>query len=440
LIKMKDNKFLNNTSWLLSGQVLRLLISFFVGIITTRYLGPANYGIINYVGSYVSFFTTIVGLGFGGIMVYELINHKDHNSEILGTAIFFRFITGVLCAAAMMGIIYITDGNEQTVLMVAFVEAIQLPFQCFDTINYWYQSKMRSKSAVLVQVLAHFIASCYKVFLLVTGKTVIWFGFALTLEIILAAAGYLAMYSRENGPKLEVSASTAKRLLISCGPFIVANLMVVVYAQIDRIMIKQMLNSNSDVGLYSAAVTICQLFGFLPITLLEAMRPLVVEGKKQGEEQFNLRFRQLSAAILWSCIVFSVGVLIFSKLIIYILYGTEYLAASTCLKIVVWYTAFSYLGSARNLWLICENQSKKVMIFSGIGAVVNVIINYLLIPEWGINGAAFATLITQIFSNFIIPSVLPSTRPYAKCVIDALLLRDIKIKQAFGMICSKFRR
>lgn len=437
IMNMKDKKFLKNTSWLFIGQFLRLGISFIVGVITTRYLGPSNYGVINYIQSYVSFFTTIVGLGFGGILVYELLTHEDDNGKILGTSTLFRFVTGVLSVFIMLGVIYIADGNDQIIMTVALLEAVQLPFQCMDTINYWFQAKMRSKSAVIVQVLAHFITSAFKIFLLATGQTVEWFGFALSLEVILTAIGYFSIYISSKGQPLKLSGSTAKRLLQACGPFIIANLMTVIYGQMDRIMIKQMLDSTAQVGLYSAAVTICQLFGFLPITILDAARPAVVEANNQGKEQFSLRFRQLAAAVLWSCILFSIGVTIFAKLILYILYGEEFLEAGSCLQTVVWYTSFSYLGSAMHLWLVCQNQNNKVMVFCALGSVFNLIANFLLIPILGINGAAIATLITQMLTNFVCPLLIPSTRPYALAVIDAFLLRNIALKDLVGTVLPK---
>lgn len=437
---MKENRFFNNTSWLFAGQILKMLLSFVVGIVTTRYLGPANYGIINYVNSYIAFFTTVVGLGFSGIMIYELVQHQEENGKILGTSILFRLIAGILSAFVLMGVLFVTDGDEKAILVVAAIEAVQLPFLCLDTLNFWYQAKLHSKVAVLVQVLAHLITSVYKIFLLVTGKSVEWFAFAITLEIVLAAGGYFFTYQRQKGPKLQFSGVTAKRLLRSCGPFIVANLMVVIYAQVDRIMIKQMLDSNEAVGLYSAASTICQLFGFLPITILDACRPVVVEAQKESEDFFNLRFRQLAAAVLWSCILFSVGITIFPRLVIFLLYGKEYLAASTCLQVVVWYTAFSYLGSAFHLWLVCKNQNKKVLLFSAVGAVFNVLANFLLIPRFGITGAAAATLVTQFLTNFLVPLALPSTRPYAMAIVDAFLFRKIQVREMLSKVTASVKK
>ena len=438
--KQIKGNFLNNTTWLIGGQVVRLVLSFFISTLTTRYLGPSNFGVINYVSSYIAFFTSIIGLGINGVIIHELVNRREDNGKILGTAITFRLITSIICTAVFFGIIYLTDGTDKTMMVVACLQAVQLPFLCLDTLNYWYQSNYQSKYPVIIQTIAYIVTSAYKVFLLVTGKSVEWFAFSMSLDISLISILYLIAYIKQKGQKLQFSRSTAKRLLISSGPFILANVMTVIYGQMDRVMIKQMMNSDAEVGLYSAALTICILISFIPFAFLDSGRPLVVNAKQQSEELYRLRFRQLAASILWICIIYSVVITLFSKFIIWLLYGDAYLPANLCLKIAVWYTAFSYLGSAMNLWLICENKNKFVIVLSSMGAVTNFILNMALIPVWGINGAAFATLITQIFTNLIFPAFFRDTRRYAVEALKALLLIGVEPKQLFKVFVSKLKR
>ena len=435
-----NSNFFKNTTWLVGGQVFRLIISFFISTISTRYLGPSNYGVINYISSYISFFTSIIGLGINGVIIYELVNRREENGTILGTAIVFRLITSIICTVAFFGIVYYADGNDSVTMVVAVLQAIQLPFLCLDTINYWYQSNYQSKYPVMVQTFAYVLTSIYKVFLLATGKSVEWFAFAMSLDIGVIGISYLVLYWKQKGPRLRFSGKEAKQLLKISGPFILANVMSVAYGQMDRIMIKQMLGNSADVGLYSAALNICTLISFIPIAILESGRPLVVEAKARNDELYQLRFRQVTASILWICIVYSLGVTVFSKLIIYILYGEAYLGADICLKIAVWYTLFSYVGSAMHLWLLCENQNKYVLLFCTMGAAGNFIINYLLIPVWGINGAAFATLITQLLTNLIFPLFFRDTRLYSVNVIKALLLRDVEVKQLMQFVLRKFNK
>jgi O-antigen/teichoic acid export membrane protein len=208
----------------------------------------------------------------------------------------------------------------------------------------------------------------------------------------------------------------------------------------DKIMIKQILGSTENVGLYSAAIAICGMIGFIPGAILDSGRPLIVEAKGRDEQLYQLRIRQLSAGVIWICVIYSIGITVFSKLAIQILYGDAYIGANLCLKIAVWYTAFSYLGSGRSLWLICEKKNKYVFLFSAMGAATNLVLNFIMIPLWGINGAAIATLLTQIMANFIYPTLFKETRQYTKCVSDALRLENINLKNICIQIRQKIRR
>ena len=216
--------------------------------------------------------------------------------------------------------------------------------------------------------------------------------------------------------------------------------MTVIYGQMDKIMIKWLLNDTVAVGLYAIAITICALISFVPIAILDSARPLIAEAKIENEEKYQLRFRQLAAGLIWISIFYSLFITLFSKEILYILYGADYIGANICLKIAVWYTAFSYLGSARNFWLVCENKKRFVFIFSAIGAACNIIMNFAFIPIWGINGAAIATLATQILANFVIPFFFKETRAYGKHVFYAFLLRKIELKNFLKIFLSRVQK
>lgn len=423
------NKFLKNTSWIIGGQIIKMLISLVISILTARYLGPSNYGVINYVNSYIAFFTSLVGLGLNGVIIYEFINYKDEEGKILGTAVCLRLLAGIISSAIFLVLVHYTDEADHVIMMVAILQTIQLPFLAFDTVNYWYQSKLLSKYSVIVQTIAYIITSSYKVYLLATKKSIAWFAFAISLDIILIGVMYILIYYYHRTQQMKFSVKVAKRLLKNCGPFILANMMVVIYGQMDKIMIKQMLNSTELVGLYSAAIAICNMIGFIPCAILDSGRPVVMEAKNKDELLYQLRTRQLFSAIFWVCVLYSLGITVFSKIAIVLLYGKAYTGANICLKIAVWFTAFSYLGSARNLWLICEKRNNYVFIFSCMGALTNLILNFILIPIWNINGAAIATLITQISANMIYPSFFKDTKTYSLFAIDSILLKNINLKE-----------
>ena len=378
-------------------------------------------------------------MGLNGVIIFEFVSHPEEEGKILGTAIVMRFITGIICTVIFIILICFTDKNNTTILYVGLIQAIQLPFLALDTFNYWYQSKLISKYAVIAQTSAFIIVSLYKVFLLITHKGVEWFAFSVSLSVIVVGMIYLVSYEKRKQYSLGFSKEIVLRLLRGCGPFILANMMVVIYGQMDRVMIKQILNSTSAVGLYSAAMTICGLIAFIPTAILDSGRPVVMEAKLNDESTYQLRTRQLFAGLFWISCIYSIGVTIFSKFILNLLYGSAYLAANNSVRIGAWYTTFAYLGSARNTWLICEKQNRFVFIFSCFGVASNFLMNYFLIPIYGIDGAAFATFLTEVLVCFVYPSFFRSTKQYSACVIDAILLRNIELKKVFILLKKKIK-
>jgi O-antigen/teichoic acid export membrane protein len=121
----------------------------------------------------------------------------------------------------------------------------------------------------------------------------------------------------------------------------------------------------------------------------------------------------------------SLVISLLAKWIIGILYGAPYLPAVAPLRIVVWYTAFSYLGVARNAWMVCENKQHYLKYLYSGAALINVILNVLLIPSFGATGAAAASLITQISTTVLLPILIKPLRGNVKMMLDAVLLKDV---------------
>ena len=238
------------------------------------------------------------------------------------------------------------------------------------------------------------------------------------------------MYKKNNGQKFIVSKDKAKYLLKNSYHFIISGLIVIMYSQMDKIMIGNMID-ELQLGLYSAASTVCGYMGFVPEAIVNSFRPIIYEAKKNNKKYIE-KLKVLYFIVFWLGIIFCIFVTIFSKLIILVLFGEKYLAAQVTLIVAVWYTAFAYLGSARSIWIVGEKKNKYVKKYVIIGGIINLILNLLLIPALGINGAAIATLISQIVVALIAPLFYKETRISTKIMIEGILLKGINIKEIFG--------
>lgn len=417
------NRVVSNAKWMIAEQAVQMLVSFIIGMITARYLGPSNYGVINYCYAYTAFFTAIAGLGIEAIVVKELIAQPEKQQEIVGTSIVLRCLAGFLSMASILMILFFVDAGDQLVITVGLLQSMVLVFKAFEIIDFWFQSKLQSKYASILKSISYVIVACYKVYILVVAKPVEWFAFSTSLDFLIIAILLTGAYFKRGGEGFRFDKGIAKVLLSQGYHYIISNLIITIYAQMDKVMIKHMM-SESDTGLYSAAIMICTYWVLVPTAIINSVRPVLMELKKDGnEEGYKRRFSQLYSLLIWLGIAVSIVITLLSSFVMKIVYGAEYITAAGALSIAIWYTTFSTLGVARGNWLVCEDKNQYAKWFVLFGAVVNVVLNYLLIPVMGIEGAALATLITQIVVCFVGPACFKDTRENASQMLKAFVFK-----------------
>lgn len=420
-LKSKESE---NAIWIISGRIAQMLLSLFVGALSARYLGPSNYGLISYATNLFAFFTSLCTLGINSIIIKDFFDNPDEQGKAIGSAIFMRILSSFLSCLMVIGLSFVLDyGEWDTIIVVALCSASTI-FSVFDTINYWFQSQYKSKWTALAVFLAYIATATYKIVLLILNKSIFWFAFANSLDHIVLSVFLLIFYKRQNGPKLSVSWAKGKQLLSQSYHYILSGLMVAVYGHTDKLMLKQLL-SDEAVGYYATAMALCTMWTFVLSAIIDSVYPTIIQSFKQGKEIFEKKNRQLYAIVFYVSVFVSVMFLIFGDLAIYILYGKEFLPAAAVLKVITWYTAFSYFGVARNAWMVCNNKQKYIKYMYVPAATLNVVLNFVFIPMWGAVGAAFASLVTQIFTSILLPYCIKAIRPNAKLMLEAIMLKGV---------------
>lgn len=419
--RLLESKNIKNSGWIIGEQVFRMLIQLVVGIITARYLGPSNYGSLNYTASFVTFFTSIATLGMDGVIIKKLIEQPDEEGSYIGSCMGLRLIASFLSILSVSVIVYILNPSDYIKLVLVFLQSFQLSFKAIEILDSWFQRHLKSKYVSVGKMIACIIVSTYKIFLLATSKSIIWFALSNSLMEAVIAFVEWVFYKKEGGQKLSFSFSVGKQVLSESYHFILSGLMVAIYSQMDKIMIGQML-TDTDVGYYTTATAICGMWIFVPTAIINSFNPMIMELKKNGNETMYLRrLQQLYSFVIWLCLGFSLVIAVLAKIIVLILYGSSYLGAVGALRITIWCETFAMIGTLRGIWIICENKNKFVKYYIAIGAVVNLVLNAILIPRTGINGAAIATLITQITTSLIAPLFFKETRAHTGIVLRSFV-------------------
>lgn len=426
---MDGNRVIKNASWIILCRIIQAVIGLILTMFSARYLGPSGYGLISYAASIVAFVTPIMQLGLNSTLVQEIVAHPDQEGEILGTAIAMCFVSSVACIIGVITFVCVANPGETDTIIVCGLYSASLIFQSFEIIQCWFQAKLLSKYTAITTLVAYTAMSAYKIILLIVGKSIYWFALSQVLDYCIISVVFLLIYRKIGIEQLNISFRRGKQMLEKSKYYIASSLMVTVFAQTDRVMLKLMID-ESAVGFYSAAVTCAGMTSFVFGAIIDSARPAILSVKNISQTKFEDRIKLLYFFVIYLALLQSVFISVLSKWIVLFLYGPAYESTINALRIIVWYTTFSYLGSVRNIWILAEGKQRFLWIINLSGALTNVGLNLLLIPVWGINGAAIASLVTQIFTNVIIGFILKPIRDN-----NYLMLKSIRL----GMIVSALK-
>lgn len=433
---MNEKKVINNAKWIVLCKLAQSILQLVVGMISARYLGPSNYGLINYAASIVAFAIPVMRLGFDATLVREYVESPD-DGTIAGTSMTINLISSVVCTIAVIGFSAVINVNDSTTIIVCGLYSLSLIFAAAEMIQYWFQYKLMSKYSSIIMLGAYFAVSVYKIFLLLTQKSVYWFAITHSIEYGLIALCLFIVYYKKGG-RLHFSWRLGKRMLKNSKYYIFAALMLVIIQNTDHIMLTLMIGKAEN-GFYSAAITAAGIFQFVYTAIVDSYRPIILANKKDGSDEYTLNLTRLYSLTLYLSLAQSFAFTVLGKIIIGILYGADYAAAVPVFRVLVWFLAFAVMGSVRNVWILAEQKQKYLWIINLSGAVLNILLNYLLIKPLGACGAALASLMTQIFSNLILGFIWKPLRENNKLILNSLRPRFAleETKKLLGIMLNK---
>lgn len=404
------NKVIKNASWIIVCRIVQSIIALIIGMVTARYLGPANFGLLNYASSVVAFVVPLAQLGLRNILVEEIVSNPECEGKTIGTALVMSITSSLFCIVGCISFVSISNAGERDTLIVCALYSVSLIFQMTEMIQYWYQAKLISQYTSVVSLIVYTIVSVYKIFLLITQKNIYWFALAYTFDFFFISLILLVLYRKLGTQRISFSFPLCKHLWSRSKYYIVSGMMVTVFAQTDKIMIKLMLG-NAENGYYSTAVACAGMTGFVFVAIIDSLRPVIFESKKSDSNKFENNVSLLYSIIIYMGVVQSLALSFLARPIVHILYGNEYIAAVPLLRIITWHSVFAYIGSVRNIWMLAEEKQKYLWIINLSGALLNVMGNFILIPIIGAAGAAIASVVTQFFANFVLCFLIKPIRP-----------------------------
>lgn len=366
-----------------------------------RVIGPEQFGQYNFALAYVALFSSIATLGLDGIVVRDLVRAPEAKNTIMGSAFMLKVIGSLLAfVLCVMSTIIVEPQSSQTRALIVIISAGML-FQVVDVVDFWFQSRVSSMYTVIAKIPALVIFFCVRIFLLLGTASLIVFAWAQLIEILLGAIGLMIIYQRlgDRATEWRPHYKYAMALIKESWPLILAGLSVILYMKIDIVMLGKM-SGDRETGLYSAASRLSEGFYFVPMIIASSFMPMLLRARALGTTQYKESLLSFYVLMIRLSLIVAIPFTILAPLLIDFLFGDDYVGSVAILRVHIWASVAVFLGVASSQYFTAEGQQKMSLYRTLMGLIVNVVLNFLLIPMYGAMGAAIATLLSYFVATF----------------------------------------
>jgi PST family polysaccharide transporter len=417
---------LGNSLWLAADKVLRLGFGVAVAVWIARYLGPAQYGDLNFAVAFVALFSVMAAGGMDQVVIRHIVLSNAVKDEWLGTAFMIRLLGGLASLVTAIAVIMQMRPDDTRMHLLVAVIGITSVFQAFDVIDYWYQAKVMARYAVVARNAAFLAMAATRVVLIVLHAPLIAFAWAIAAEAALAATGLVVSY-RISGARIfswMPRWTRMKALLSEAWPLLISSVAVMAYVKVDQLMLGEMAGSEA-VGVYAAATRLSEAWYFIPMAIVSSAFPAVIAAKTLGREHYWDQVAKLVQTMVTLAYCVAVPVSIFATAIVVTVFGEAYRSSGPVLVVHIWSAVFVFLGVVQTPWNVNEGLNRLTLVWTTGGALVNIALNWILIPRYGALGAAIATLISYGCVSYLANAIFPQTRAMFRVQTQALLLRHL---------------
>ncbi len=401
-------------------------LAFVVTIWLARYLGPEQFGLLNFAMAFVALFGAIATVGLNSVVVRDLVKFPEKTSSILSTSISLQILGGLITFSLIVLAIHFLKPEDALARAIAIILGLSMVVKFSETIKYWYESQVQSKFVVWAESAVLVLFAAIKILLILQQAPLISFAWAIFAETVVLAIALIILYSIQSKTSKiwQPQLCQAKTLLRESWPLILSGLSVMVYMRIDQVMLGQMLN-NEAVGIYSAAVKISEMWYFVPIAIVASVYPAIISSKEKSESLYQQRMQNLYDLMVYISVFVALIVTFSADWIVISLFGDAYSESGFVLAVHIWIGLFVSLGVASSKWFLLENLSKLIFYRTLYGALLNVLLNLVLIPSFGIKGCLIATLISYSFAALWFDAFAKKTRKAFVMKIRALIFRSL---------------
>ncbi len=413
---------LRNLGWSVLGKVINLTGSLLVGVLVARYLGPDQYGLMNYVISYVFLFQTFAVFGLDNIEVREEARHPEQFRTILGTAFCLRVFFALIAMAAVVLTAWQYEASTYTFAVICLY-SLSILLSSFNVIRNYFIALVQNEYVVKTEINRTLVGMVIKVAMYFAGLSLTWFMVAYTFDYVLLAGGYIVSYQKKIGRlgEWKYDRDCCRLLVHESFPLMLTSAAVMIYQRIDQVMIGKLIN-NESVGYFGTASRIVEVLIYVPMMLAQTIAPVLARCRERSEADYFKKAQQFMDISVWLSLLLGVATSLASYWIIVPLFGEKYAPAVVILQVMAFKAASVALSNTAGTMLVVEGLQKWAICRDLFGCVVCVGLNLWLLPKYGFLAAAFVAIASNVAAGYIADLFIPAYRHLFKMQTKSLFL------------------
>lgn len=427
-----------NLLWAIAGKVVSLLSGLVIGIFVARYLGPEQYGLMNWVISFVFLFQCLSVFGLDPIEVREEAKKEVDYNTIIGTSFIIRLVLSFFSILLAIATCFLLDKNSETTLLVA-IYAISVVANTLSVIRNYFFAIVQNKRVVQSEISRTMIGMLIKIVLLLMHAPLLLFIVAALFDSLLLAGGYWASYRHEVGSirQWRFSFAYAKYLIRESFPLLLTSAAVIIYQRIDQVMIGQLVDDRS-VGYFAVAGRFVEILLFVPMVLAQTISPVLTQILSRSEEEYREKSQQFMNMSFWCSVLASIAASLVAYPLVRYLFGEQYLPAVAILQILVFKTASVALSNTAGSMLVIEGLQKWVLLRDLMGCVACIALNWFFLPRYGAVAAAYISIVSNVVAGYLADGLIPpyrhlfvmQTRAIVFGIKDIYKIKDYIVKKS----------
>ncbi|MFQ5443868.1 MAG: flippase [Nitrospinales bacterium] len=390
-------RVVRNSIWLFTAETLSKFIALAVQIIAARYLGDKGFGLFSFAFSATSILMILADAGINTFLTREISRDPDRMNYFLGNAFFLKGLLSLLAILLLVVFPIIFSLDEQT-RWVVWAIGFALLINGYADI---YISVFRAFEAMglvsILSILQRVLFFSFGLGVLLMGYRVIPFAMAFLLAAVINLVhAWWQMRKRFGSPSWKKDWTMARKIFASSVTIGGTVFCTYIYFRIDSVMLYAM-RGEAETGWYSAAFKLIETAVVLIASIRVALFPLLSRTFVQQNEQFRKIWQEVARYLLLLGLPLAVGTALLAHRMIEVFYGEMYAASGPALRLLALVLPLLFLNDIASYLLVSADRARSVLKAVAAAAVLNVILNWLWIPRWGLLGAAAATCLTEIF-------------------------------------------